>query len=123
MERRWIWLTAVMSVALLAAVIVLGAGLGQTPGQSGTAEPDTIKITEVMASNETYVDEQGRLLDYIELHNPTDNAVDISGYKLSDDPTTIGYTFPQGTVRFAVGFASTEDDVDAALEAIRIIGA
>ena len=31
-------------------------------------------------------------------------------------------TFPQGTVRFAVGFASTEEDVDAALEAIRIIG-
>ena len=31
-------------------------------------------------------------------------------------------TFPQGTVRFAVGFASTEDDVDAALEAIRVIG-
>ena len=31
-------------------------------------------------------------------------------------------TFPQGTVRFAVGFASTEADVDAALEAIRVIG-
>ena len=31
-------------------------------------------------------------------------------------------TFPQGTVRFAVGFASTEEEVDAALEAIRIIG-
>ena len=31
-------------------------------------------------------------------------------------------TFPQGTVRFAVGFASTEEDVDAALEAIRVIG-
>lgn len=32
-------------------------------------------------------------------------------------------TFPQGTVRFAVGFASTEEDVDAALLAIREIGA
>ena len=31
-------------------------------------------------------------------------------------------TFPQGTVRFAVGFASTEDEVNAALEAIRVIG-
>ena len=31
-------------------------------------------------------------------------------------------TFPQGTVRFAVGFASTEEEVDAALEAIRVIG-
>ena len=33
---------------------------------------------------------------------------------------TLG-TFPRGTVRFSVGFASTEADVDAALEAIRAI--
>lgn len=31
-------------------------------------------------------------------------------------------TFPRGTVRFSLGFASTEADVDAALEAIRAIG-
>ena len=30
-------------------------------------------------------------------------------------------TFPRGTVRFSLGFASTEADVDAALEAIRKI--
>lgn len=30
-------------------------------------------------------------------------------------------TFPRGTVRFSLGFASTEADVDAALEAIRTI--
>lgn len=30
-------------------------------------------------------------------------------------------TFPRGTVRFSLGFASTEDDVDAALTAIREI--
>ena len=28
-------------------------------------------------------------------------------------------TFPRGTVRFSLGFASTEEDVDGALEAIR----
>ena len=33
---------------------------------------------------------------------------------------TLG-TFPRGTVRFSLGFANTEDDVDAALEAIRVI--
>ena len=33
---------------------------------------------------------------------------------------TLG-TFPRGTVRFSLGFASTEADVDAALEAIRSI--
>ena len=34
---------------------------------------------------------------------------------------TLG-TFPQGTVRFSLGFASTEADVDAALHAIRALG-
>lgn len=33
---------------------------------------------------------------------------------------TLG-TFPQGTVRFSLGFSNTEDHVDAALEAIRVI--
>lgn len=33
---------------------------------------------------------------------------------------TLG-TFPRGTVRFSLGFASTEDDVDAALAAIRTV--
>lgn len=35
---------------------------------------------------------------------------------------TLG-TFPQGTVRFSLGFANTEEEVDAALRAIRAIGA
>ena len=30
-------------------------------------------------------------------------------------------TFPRGTVRFSLGFASTEEDVDGALDAIRQI--
>ena len=29
------------------------------------------------------------------------------------------FTFPQGTVRFSLGFANTEEDVDRALEAVR----
>ena len=33
---------------------------------------------------------------------------------------TLG-TFPRGTVRFSLGFANTEEDVDAALAAIRIV--
>ena len=33
---------------------------------------------------------------------------------------TLG-TFPQGTVRFSLGFASTEADVDAALHALRAL--
>ena len=55
-------------------------------------------ISEIMSNNKTYPDNTGKVLDYIEVSNFTDKTVDISNYKLSDDETTIGYTFPQGTV-------------------------
>ena len=32
-------------------------------------------------------------------------------------------TFPQGTIRFSLGFANTEQDVDAAVAALRAISA
>jgi hypothetical protein len=41
----------------------------------------------------------GGIDDYIELYNRTASAVDISGWHLTDDPTTpIKYTFPAGSV-------------------------
>ena len=64
-----------------------------------------VKITEIMSNNKTYPDRSGKVLDYIEITNLTDRFVDISNYKLSDNQTTIGYTFPQGTVLSPYGSA------------------
>ena len=47
---------------------------------------------------------KGQLLDFIEVHNLSANAVDISGFMLSDDLNSIGYTFPDGTVLPAYGY-------------------
>ncbi len=89
---------------IVCAALFLGALLahilfGDTPQQTtGPAPEGGVWITEIMSDNRTYPDPSCRALDYIEISNLTDKTVDISNYKLSDDKSTIGYTFPQGTV-------------------------
>lgn len=98
MQRKWVWLTAGISILLLATVIGFSLLIG-TPEQSPeTAKQGSVVINEVMSGNANYPDRQGRHLDYIELYNPGDTPADISQYKLTDKEDFIGYTFPQGTV-------------------------
>ncbi len=47
----------------------------------------TVVINEVMASNvKTLADPQGSFDDWIELYNPGDRVVDLTGMYLTDDP-------------------------------------
>ena len=68
-----------------------------TPGLPNTAENYQslhelvtgagVEITEIVASNTQYApDENGAYQDYIELHNTTGEAIDLSGWYLSDTP-------------------------------------
>lgn len=68
-------------------------------------QESSVLITEIMSNNRTYPDGAGKVLDYIEISNVTGKTVDVSNYKLSDDESTIGYTFPQGTVLQPYGSA------------------
>lgn len=69
-----------------------------------SAEMDTesggypVYISEILASNSLYPDENGICCDWVELHNSSDSAVDISNFGLSDNTLNIRYTFPEGTV-------------------------
>lgn len=68
---------------------------------SQMAEPThTIIINEIMASNSaTAKDEAGEYDDWIELFNPSENSIDISGYYLSDKADNLPkWQIPQGTV-------------------------
>ena len=96
MERKKILLTTAISIVLVAAVILFGTMLGNPPAQNG-AQQLSIVISEVMSRNESYPDAQGQFWDYIELYNPAGSPIDISGYKLSDKPDELGFTFPQGS--------------------------
>ena len=57
-----------------------------------------VVISEILPSNRTYPDQDGQHLDFVEIHNLSADSVDISGYMLSDDLSSIGYTFPDNTV-------------------------
>ena len=101
-----------------------------TPGMANTLENyqalhaivsgTGVEITEIVASNTQYApDENGAYQDYIELHNATGEAVDLSGWYLSDTPglpllwrLPDGFTLQPGEYR--VVYASGRDRADAA---------
>lgn len=92
-------------LALLACAVLFIGALGlylafgeETPQIDGQSVSGGVVITEIMSANCTYPDGTGELRDYVELCNRTGQTVDISNFKLSDDESTIGYTFPQETV-------------------------
>ena len=77
-------------------------------------------ITEFLASNDSsLLDGDGNSSDWIEIHNPTDAAIDLAGWHLTDDSNELDkWTFPATTLEsqeYLVVFASgqlTEDYVD-----------
>lgn len=89
MKRLKALLTAACSIFVLTA----NAGAGIV-----TAESLQVVINEVCAKNTTYATADGKFYDWIELYNPTDSRIDLSGYGLSDkakEPYL--FTFPEGT--------------------------
>ncbi len=71
-------------------------------------------ISEFMAVNDsTLADEDGEFSDWIEIHNPTDAAVDLTGWHLTDDVTELDkWTISSLSLdpgEFQVVFASGKD--------------
>lgn len=64
-----------------------------------TYDIDAVVINELMAVNSfTASDQNGQFDDWIELHNITSDAVDISGYYLSDSKSNpLKWKIPAGT--------------------------
>ena len=96
---------------LLAALFSIAAS-----GFAASAAAQTAPlISEFAASNEISLrDEDGDSSDWIELHNPDVNPLDLSGWYLSDDAGRLDrWQFPAGTVLAAgehrVVFASGKD--------------
>ena len=75
---------------------------GGSPGFDDAAQvPDlgTIVISELLANS------AGGVPDWIELHNTSDLAVDVSGWFLSDEADALAkYEIAQGTVIAAQGY-------------------
>ncbi len=79
-----------------------------------TAPYSPVVINELMADNHaTLADPQGEYDDWIELHNVTDQDVDLSGRYLSDEPNNARkWQFPPGTTIPADGYLLVWADED-----------
>jgi len=78
------------------------------------SEIDGVIINEFMASNgSSHLDEDGEASDWIELWNPENTAIDITGWYLSDDPLNLSkWEIPVQTIgpnQYLVIFASGKD--------------
>ena len=80
-----------------------------TPGLANTREmhlsleaeesDSPLILTEASSANRTYApDADGACHDYVEIHNPSAQAIDLTGHCLTDDEADPGkWAFPQGT--------------------------
>ena len=68
--------------------------------EPAVATTKDIVINEIMAANNTAVaDNNGDYDDWIEIHNKSNAAVDISGWSITDDQFNLGkHIFPTGTI-------------------------
>lgn len=108
----------IFALALCAGVLIFA--LGQKNGTGSPESPGTasggVIINEFMASNGGCLpDDQGNYSDWIEIYNPTDSPVSLSGFGLTDDQTDIKWPFPN--VSLAAGgylliYASGNDASD-----------
>ena len=90
-----------------------------------TSIENNVYISEIMSNNvTTLADENGDMCDWIELHNPTDEPVNIGGYMLTDNSENMNkYTFPSITLQpdeYFVIFADGVDKYDAANRIVHV---
>jgi len=76
-----------------------------------------VVISEFVASNNIFEDEDGDSSDWIELYNPTDTTVDLSGWYLTDSAENLNkWKFPEGISlqpdEYLVVFASDKNRRD-----------
>ena len=57
----------------------------------------SVRINEVMTSNDAYPNADGARCDYIELYNDSDRKVGLGGYQLGDKKSGDRYIFPEDT--------------------------
>ena len=119
---------AAVIIIALAAALLPGGGQGAPEQPAATARPTStpgpdpeelsrgagqVVISEFMEKNRTVLrDEDGDFSDWIELRNRSDEAVDISGWNLSDRENQLGWTLPEMSLQPGeriVIFASGKD--------------
>ena len=106
MEKRSVRIALIVCAVLFLAACIFSVIVSQDhTGQWEHERSGQVILSEILPSNRTCPAPDGRLLDFVEVHNLSASSVDISGYMICDDLNSIGYTFPDGTVLPAYGYA------------------
>ena len=114
MQQKKQRIAALICLALFIAGCLLSSLFSKNDSSEwNKTEGNQIVISEILPSNRTYPGPDGQFLDFIEIHNLSASSVDISGYMLSDDLNSIGYTFPEDTILPAFGYAVCWCDPDS----------
>lgn len=110
------WVPPLLAAAALVGVCLYEVERIAARSQGYDGKP--VVINEICAHNLSGLqDGNGAYGDWIELYNPGENPVDLSGWTLSDDKDDPGrWTFPEGTVleEYLIVFADLADTQDAA---------
>ena len=91
-----LWIVAVLLLGVLAFFLVVR--VGRPAGEEHEHLGRSVHLTEIMSANIYFPDEDGAYRDWVELTNTADQAVDLTGWGLSDRADEILFFFPEGTV-------------------------
>jgi hypothetical protein len=103
LEGEELALRAFKYIITIVIVLALGAGAvifalkHESKGSetSDQAVTGSVQINEIMASNSSFLpDDQGSYSDWIEIYNPGESPVSLSGLVLTDDQTDAKWSFP-----------------------------
>ncbi len=85
-----------------------------TPGQPPRLpqDPPSVLLSEIMADNLSAVTNGISCPDWIEIHNPGSQLVDLSGWSITDDSNPRKFVFPAGTVVEPSGYLIVWCDSD-----------
>ena len=113
-----------MTKRMIAVLLVLVMGITLLfTGCSNT--PETPVISELMAQNNGILaDPDGDYSDWVEIHNPTDEDIDLAGYSLTDDANQPRrYVFPNLTLsagEYLVVYASGKNSTDLSKKIVHL---
>ncbi len=97
---------AIALILLLGVVLALSAAIGCGAARCQKESPNTadVIVSEILVSNkQTVRDPLGTYSDFVELYNRSDSDIDLYGYGLTDDETSI-WLFPSESVIPAKGY-------------------
>lgn len=130
-ERKIILIIALVVAAAVIAAVYIYTSPASPAEETAAVSPfasaaaprtdadGSIVISELMEKNRAVVrDEDGDFSDWIELHNVSNKAVSLGGWRISDKSGDPGWAFPDVTIEpgeYLLVFASGKDKADGEL--------